>query len=136
VLDDIDADAMLLIGDAAMKFQTKGPLFMLDLGEEWKAQTGLPFVYAVWVVRADADVCGLAVKLARAREEGLRNRDQIAQQASHDIGLHLDVCLNYLHNVMQYDLGEREIEALELFQKLAAEDGLCPGGMRIEFEHR
>jgi chorismate dehydratase len=107
-LSDVDADAMLLIGDAAMTFRSKSPTFALDLGEEWKRLTGLPFVYAMWVARRDVDTSDLSE----------------------------ETCLNYLRNIMRYELGKREVEALRLFQKLAAEDGLCPGGVPIAVDDR
>lgn len=50
-----DADAALLIGDEAIRTYWEPPadLYSYDLGTEWKAWTGLPFVFAVWAVRAD-----------------------------------------------------------------------------------
>ena len=42
------ADAKLIIGDAAFQ-ETKQSKLVIDLGEEWKKFTGLPFVFAVWV---------------------------------------------------------------------------------------
>lgn len=48
-----DADAALLIGDEAIRTYWEQPegLHVYDLGTEWKAWTGLPFVFAVWAVR-------------------------------------------------------------------------------------
>jgi chorismate dehydratase len=48
-----DADAALLIGDEALRTYWEIPegLYAWDLGAEWKAWTGLPFVFAVWAVR-------------------------------------------------------------------------------------
>src|SRR5262249_48829934 len=46
-----DADAVLLIGDRAMKACLPGFRFAYDLGQEWQDWTSLPFVYAVWAVR-------------------------------------------------------------------------------------
>lgn len=48
-----DADAALLIGDEAIRTYWEQPpgLNVYDLGTEWKAWTGLPFVFAVWAVR-------------------------------------------------------------------------------------
>jgi len=48
-----EADAALLIGDEALRayWQTHEGLHSYDLGTEWKAWTGLPFVFAVWAVR-------------------------------------------------------------------------------------
>lgn len=132
-LGSVDADAMLLIGDSAMKFQRDDSVVTLDLGEAWKRLTGLPFVYAMWVARADIEPVGLHDRLAEARDEGLQRIEEIAAEGSRETGLSLAVCRNYLKNIMKYHLGEREIEALELFQELAAEDGLCPGGVPIAF---
>src|SRR5574337_933454 len=42
-----NADAVLLIGDNAMKV-TDNEYVTLDLGQAWFEYTGLPFVYAVW----------------------------------------------------------------------------------------
>jgi chorismate dehydratase len=48
-----DADAALLIGDEAIRTYWEPPqdLYTYDLGAEWKAWSGLPFVFAVWAVR-------------------------------------------------------------------------------------
>ena len=49
--EEVEADAVLLIGDRAMHACLPGFRFAFDLGEEWDDWTGLPFVYAVWAVR-------------------------------------------------------------------------------------
>ena len=43
--------AMLLIGDKVVTREPRGMGFQLDLGAAWKELTGLPFVFAVWMVR-------------------------------------------------------------------------------------
>ncbi|MDP8961041.1 MAG: menaquinone biosynthesis protein [Actinomycetota bacterium] len=55
-----EADAALLIGDDALRATvavsrapTSAPVYVYDLGREWKAHTGLPMVFAVWGVRRD-----------------------------------------------------------------------------------
>ncbi|MFI0155598.1 menaquinone biosynthetic enzyme MqnA/MqnD family protein [Streptomyces lydicus] len=52
-----DADAAVLIGDAALRANLHdGPRLGLevhDLGRMWKEWTGLPFVFAVWAARRD-----------------------------------------------------------------------------------
>jgi chorismate dehydratase len=132
-LDDIEADAMLLIGDSAMAFDQNSAEVTLDLGREWKELTGLPFVYAMWVARRDVDTRSFRPRLLAARERGVLHLREISNEAAADTGLDAAQCLNYIENVMRYDLGEREIAALERFQQLAAEDGLCPGGVDIVF---
>src|SRR5947207_2847003 len=47
-----EADAALLIGDAALFAGEDQP--SLDLGAEWLARTGLPFVFAFWAAPAGA----------------------------------------------------------------------------------
>jgi len=135
-MSNLDADAMLLIGDAAMTISPEEPAFVLDLGEEWKKLTGLPFVYAMWVKRNDVEGNRLHEKLLQARDEGLTRLREIAVEASEDLGLSVEVCHGYLRDIMRYELGERELESLRLFQSLAAEDGLCPGGVEIAVDRR
>jgi len=49
-----EAEAHLLIGDSALRERTleRYP-YVYDLGELWKEQTGLPMVFALWIVRKD-----------------------------------------------------------------------------------
>ena len=48
---DVDADAVLVIGDRAMRVRDGDYPYVLDLGYEWSRWTGLPFVWAFWSVR-------------------------------------------------------------------------------------
>lgn len=129
-------DAILLIGDPAMKFQAPPEIHVLDLGEEWKRQTGLPFVYALWVAREGVDLEDAIGRLLQARSDGLANLPQIAAEAAIELGIDEAVCLHYLTTVIQYQLGERQLQGLSLFQKLTAEAGLCPGGAEIATHSR
>ncbi|MDE0592721.1 MAG: menaquinone biosynthesis protein [Dehalococcoidia bacterium] len=48
-------DATLIIGDPALEKLALGEYpYYYDLGSAWKTLTGLPFVFAEWVVRIDA----------------------------------------------------------------------------------
>jgi len=65
-----EARARLAIGDAALELRASGRWpFVLDLGAAWADFTGLPFVYARWVVRRDLPA---AVGDALAAELGAR----------------------------------------------------------------
>ncbi len=55
----LDSDAVLLIGDRAMRACLPGFAHAYDLGQEWFDWTGLPFVYAVWAVREGVDLAGV-----------------------------------------------------------------------------
>src|SRR5688572_112327 len=47
-------DAQLLIGDKVICEAPVGYAHQLDLGEAWKDLTGMPFVFAAWMGRAEA----------------------------------------------------------------------------------
>ena len=68
--EDVDADAVLLIGDRAMHACLPGFAHAFDLGQEWHDWTGLPFVYAVWAVRGGVDLGPVAEALAEAKRRG------------------------------------------------------------------
>jgi chorismate dehydratase len=132
------ADAVLLIGDRAMKVPDAGFHAVVDLAEAWQRLTGLPFVFALWVVRAGAevDLGSLPEALARSRAEGLAHAGELA--ATHGPGLGLDVatCYDYLTSVLSYELGEREIAGLRRFARMAAAMGLAPEGVDLVFHRR
>ena len=54
----------------------------IDLGAEWKALTGLPFVYAMWVGRPGAATPAQCRALQAARDRGVANLPAIARQVS------------------------------------------------------
>ncbi len=58
------ADAVLVIGDRAMRVPHESFHDVVDLGEAWHALTGLPFVFALWVARAGVDLGDLPDALA------------------------------------------------------------------------
>src|SRR6478609_9898208 len=77
-----DAEAKLLIGDAALKSAFEDPTPHHDLGRLWQERTGLPMVFAVWACREGVED-GLAelerahlrsLALARAEPEVLARR--------------------------------------------------------------
>src|SRR5205823_4614403 len=83
-----EAEAKLLIGDAALKSAFEDPTPHYDLGRLWLERTGLPMVFAVWAT-PDPPVPGTAeledalvesVRLARAEPE------QLAYEASERYG--------------------------------------------------
>ena len=70
-------DSLLLIGDKVVNAAPDAREYphQLDLGQEWKALTGLPFVFACWMIRADMaeeEARELAGLLAWSQKEGAR----------------------------------------------------------------
>lgn len=131
--EDIRADALLMIGDRAMKAALPGYPFSFDLGEEWFEWTGLPFVFAVWAVRPGVDLGEVADALVAAKRLGKAHVAQLAWQESQRLGLDAAFCRRYLTNIIRFDLGPAELAGLERFQHLAAELELIPPPRRLQF---
>lgn len=130
------ADAVLVIGDRAMKVP-EGPFHaVVDLAEAWKEMTGLPFVFALWVVRPGVNLGKLPEALARSRAEGLKHADELAALYGPRLGLEHAICYDYLTRVLSYDLGEPEITGLRQFAAMAAALGLAPEGVDLVFHRR
>lgn len=120
------ADACLLTGDAALRAEGAG-LNMLDLGRAWRRLTGLPFVYAVWVGRPEALTPDIVSALSAAKAWGLTQRDVIAAEEAAGSGLTVPLCRRYLTDVVDYDLGEEHLLALETFGTKAIAQQLLRG---------
>ena len=122
-------DAALVIGDVAMRARRDG-LFVLDLAEEWHAWTGLPFVFALWLVRAGAREPqapgGVGPFFHRSLEMGRENLAAIVDEAWRTIGWTKPELREYLTENISYSLGEAERESLALFYEKAVKHGFAP----------
>lgn len=116
-----EADAALVIGDPALYAKPVGQKH-LDLGEAWRALTGLPFVFAFWAGRPGAvtpeDVARLQAALARGRAE----IPQIA--ASYNDPGHARINESYLRENLAFALGPEEQAGLREFYRRAHGLGL------------
>jgi chorismate dehydratase len=131
--ENVDADAVLLIGDRAMRACLPGFAHAFDLGQEWHDWTGLPFVYAAWAVRAGVDLGPVAGALPEAKKRGCANIGRIAFEEAPRLGLDAGFCRRYLANIIRFDLGPREQAGLYRYYTLACELGLAPPGVSVEF---
>lgn len=134
---DLDAlaglphEAVLVIGDAALLLaaQDRYPV-RVDLGAEWKAWTGLPFVFAVWAARRDAPadaVRAVQGRLLESRAWGLGHLDELAAAAARATGVGEAVCRAYLGD-LDYALSYRHLAGLTDFFRRLAQEGLVPDG--------
>ena len=130
-LESLPHDAVLVIGDAALHLRASGIYPVCeDLGAVWKEWTGLPFVFAVWAARRDADRDGaLAVHqaLLESRRWGVQHLDLIAEEASARTGIPRSTCRAYLGD-LDYGLSYRHLAGLTEFFGRLASDGLVPNG--------
>lgn len=122
-LDAIDADAVLRIGDPALSSTSDGRR-VLDLGALWTDQTGLPFVYALWIVRPGTPAEPLCSLLHAARERGLPLRTALAEAFAAEHGLEPAACRAYLTERIGFELGAAERAGLAAFGRLAHTHGL------------
>jgi chorismate dehydratase len=120
--------AHLLIGDQAIRFrqQHSGEFSFWDLGEQWKKHTGLPFVYALWLVRPEVvDAKSIADRLRILRDENFgRLDDLIANETQFDRSF----CDRYYREHLRFSFGEREKEGLRAFHRLCQKHELMPNG--------
>ncbi|MDQ3440582.1 MAG: menaquinone biosynthesis protein [Planctomycetota bacterium] len=122
--DSISCDAQLLIGDKVICEEPRGYPHQLDLGEAWKDLIGMPFVFAAWMGRVESIDSFADATLRRAKREGLANVDEIVQQYAVPRGWPANTAREYLTRYLQFDIGERQLEAIRTFHRFAAEDGI------------
>ncbi len=108
-----EKDAVLLIGDPAIRFARKNRTHAVwDLGRAWWEMTGLPFVYAVWAVREEAVTPPLLWTLWEAMQRGLKQLETILDT---DPRFDRSFRAAYVGGAIRYDLGEREKAGLQAF---------------------
>ena len=130
----IDADATLLIGDAALRSAFEDPTPHFDLGRLWLERTGLPMVFAVWAA-SEPLVDGLidlehslvaSVRLARSEPE------RLAQLASESYGYPAGFLARYFEK-LRYSFGPRERAGLYTFLEMARDAGELPHVPELRF---
>jgi len=121
---ETEADATLLIGDAALRSAFEDPTPHFDLGRLWRDRTGLPMVFAVWAA-PEPLVEGLielehalvaSVRLARSEP------DRLARQTSRTYGYPAGFLARYFEK-LRYSFGPRERAGLYTFLEMARDAG-------------
>jgi chorismate dehydratase len=119
-----EAEAKLLIGDAALKSAFEDPTPHYDLGRLWLERTGLPMVFAVWAAPEPVPP-GLtdleqalvdSVLVARAEPK------RLAYEASERYGYPPGFLARYFEK-LRYRFGPRERAGLLTFLELARDAG-------------
>jgi predicted solute-binding protein len=116
----------LLIGDQAIRFRQENAseFEFWDLGEQWKKLTGLPFVYALWLVRPEVvDPKSVAGQLRALRDRNLADLQKLsAGQTEFDPAF----CDSYYRENLRFSFGEREKQGLRKFAELCQKAELLP----------
>src|SRR4051812_7803662 len=130
----MEADAAVLIGDAALRAMYESPvrgLQVTDLGQAWREWTGLPMVFAVWAVRRDfaaanpGQVKEVHEAFQRSRDLCLNELDEVATAAARWEPFDAATLANYFR-ALDFSLGERQIAGLREFARRAARRGEVP----------
>ena len=124
----------LLIGDQAIAFRQRhaGEFQFWDLGEQWKNLTGLPFVYALWLIRPEVvDAKSVAQRLRALRDENLTNlddlvSDSVAGGVEQDSRSMTEFLTQYYSEHLRFSFGEAEKQGLEHFAHLCVRHCVLP----------
>ncbi len=131
-----EADAKLLIGDAALKSAFEDPTPHHDLGRLWLEKTGLPMVFAVWAA-PEPVATGLpelehalvaSVRFARSEPE------RLAYEASERYGYPPGFLARYFEK-LRYSFGPRERAGLYTFFEMARDVGELEHVPELRFVH-
>jgi chorismate dehydratase len=125
------ADAALLIGDPALDLENRAP--QLDLGDEWRRVTGLPFVFAFWAGRPGSVNPAGVRRLQEALAAGRGALDVIARAHARGDEARAAVYESYLRSNIVYELGEDEVAGLREFYRRAHALSLVPAVPELRF---
>ncbi len=118
------ADATLLIGDAALRSAFEDPTPHYDLGRLWLERTGLPMVFAVWA--APEPVIDGLIELEHALVSSVRlargEPERFARLASEEYGYPAGFMARYFEK-LRYSFGPRERAGLYTFLEMARDAG-------------
>jgi chorismate dehydratase len=131
--------AVLVIGDTALKWSLNFPnLYQYDLGELWFSLTGLPFVFALWMIRADA-VAGMPeessrirVHLLDAKRIALSTLERLASECTEYAWMGSEALLDYWKTI-SYDLTPLHLEGVRLFYQFSREVGILEREPTVRF---
>ena len=119
-----DAEATLLIGDAALKSAFEDPTPHHDLGRLWLERTGLPMVFAVWAAPEPLhpDLASLEDALVASLRAARAEPETLAYEAAALYGYPAGFLARYFEK-LRYRFGARERAGLYTFLELAHEVG-------------
>ncbi len=119
-----EAEAKLLIGDAALRSAFEDPTPHHDLGRMWLERTGLPMVFAVWAAPEPAhpDLLELEEALVASVRAAREEPEQLAYEAAERYGYPAGFLARYFEK-LRYRFGPRERAGLYTFLELAHEVG-------------
>ncbi len=104
-----NGEAFVLIGDRTFDVLDNYD-FRFDLSEEWKALTGMPFVFAAWVANKKIEP-----EFTRAFNAALHLGMEYLQDVVRENKLNNFDVHDYLTRKIQYELTENKLDAIQTF---------------------
>lgn len=135
-------DAFLAIGDEALRLRALPDYpIRVDLAEAWRDWTGLPFIFGIWVISANAVQKRLFKNdpgelLRQGRDWGLDHLDIIVELTGYGCPLSREELKTYYNKGLLYSLGEEETEGMLLFYRKLLETGLIDRVPELRFYRR
>ena len=130
------ADAALWIGDVALRRVFSADRHQYDLGAEWQAWLGLPFVFAAWQTSApaqrDAELRALNSLLRDSRRYFLDHAAALAESTAPHFRIDAGRLLTYWQS-LRYDFDETMQRGLLEYYRLAASLGEAPAVTRLNW---
>jgi 1,4-dihydroxy-6-naphthoate synthase len=132
------AEAGLLIHEGQLTYADEGLVKVLDLGEWWLLETGLPLPLGVNAARRDVPrLPELSELLRESIETGLQNRDEAVKYAlgyARDLEPGLaDRFIEMYVNELTCDYGDEGRQAVEELLRRAEATGAYPQPVRVDF---
>jgi chorismate dehydratase len=131
--------AGLLIGDRAIRAaMARIAPYIYDLGELWWRHTGLPFVFALWIVQrraAEQKAQALALfqrQLRHSLRRALADLDGLARQSAERSWMGAERLAAYWR-AMSYDFAETHRRGVERYFQLAVKHRLLPEQPALRF---
>lgn len=137
----LEADAAVLIGDAALRATHTAPrqgLAVHDLGQAWRDWSGLPMVFAVWAARrsyAEQNpglVKDVHAAFVRSRDDALVHVEEVAAAAARWEVFDVATLATYFRT-LDFSLGDRQVAGLVEFSRRAAAIGAIPAPVNPQF---
>jgi len=134
-----EVDAALIIGDTALTLPWHQKFnYCIDLGQLWYEMTGLPFVFAVWVVRRSfAESNPLLVKkiydlLLASKASGYQHMDQVVEASARKLKIEQKRVREYF-DLLFCDLDPEKVKAMGMFFDSLSEQGILTEKVDIRF---
>lgn len=125
-VEESTADAILLIGDRAMRIPSGEFVEVWDLGDRWCRWAELPFVFAAWIARPgiEGELPRIAKVLEEVRDQGLGGLGAIARAEAPKLGIEQRIAESYLTHNLHFRLGPEELAGVRRFAGLCQSMGL------------